>query len=159
MNINFNDFATGVTQWCEQRSPFFRDLWVLHGGWEAWIQADLAAFLLKKNTTYDILREQSVYQNNRQKVDWLFNDSGMEIQKILIELKAQSFRNAQNFIPGMQSDIDKLRENNVKFEYLNSQKGAMGIYFDNDARNWMLENNFVEVFNNNDVGCGIRRLN
>lgn len=158
MILDFNTFATLVVDWCELRQNQFKLMFPLKGGWEAWTQADWAAFALNQNSTYDILREQAIYANPNQRVDWLLNDNAATIQKIAIELKCQSFENRNVFTTGLQADIDKLQQGNLKPAYQGCQTGVMGIYFEESARNWVLANGFIEVFNNSDVGCAIKRL-
>lgn len=159
MTIYFDNFANEILQWCTTAAGRFKMFWPLKGGWEAWVQAEVAAYLLHQNSAYDVLREQPIYQNGRQSVDWLLNDSSMSVvNKIAIELKCQSLGNSQAFIQGVQHDIVKLNIGNLKPEYQNCQRGMMVIYFDSQARDWVLQNNFVEIFNNNEVGCAMRRL-
>ncbi len=158
MILDFNTFATLVVDWCEYRQLEFSKLFPLKGGWEAWTQADWAAYALSQNSTYEILREQPIYTNAYQRVDWLFNNDAATVQKVAIELKCQSFENQNTFIAGLQDDINKLQPGNLNANYVGCQRGVMGIYFEETARNWVLANGFIEVFNNGDVGCAIRRL-
>lgn len=158
MILDFNAFASYVVQWCEYRQNEFSRLFPLKGGWEAWAQADWAAYTLWQESTYDILREWPIYNNPNQRVDWLFNNSSPNVQKVAIELKCQSFENRNVFTAGLQADIDKLQQGNLNADYVGCQTGVMGIYFEEAARTWVLANGFIEVFNNGDIGCAIRKL-
>ena len=158
MNLYLQGFINATHDWCQQRANSFKYYWPLKGGWEAWVQADLAAYILSRDTTIDILREQPIYTNNRQRVDWLFNDNATEIEKLAVELKCQSFDNRNAFISGLQDDIAKLQYNR-KNGYRNCQAVAMGICFESNARNWMLNNGFLEVYEDGEISCCILKLN
>jgi len=160
MTLTYDQYATYLINWCAIRGNDFKLYFPLKGGWEAWVQADYAAYVLAQNNTYDILREVGIYTNNYKRVDWLFNNDDVNVkEKIAIELKCQSFENRDAFIAGVQADIAKLAQNKLKAQFRNCQTGVMGIYFEEVARTWMLANQFVEVFQNGEIGCAIRKLN
>jgi hypothetical protein len=160
MILTFDEFAGYVTNWCEIRGKDFKLYFPLKGGWELWVQADFAAYVLAQNNTYDILREVPIYVNRYQRVDWWFNNADLTItNKIAIEIKCQSFENRDAFVAGVQADIAKLAQVKIKPMLRTCQTGVMGIYFENVARDWMLANNFIEVYNNGQIGCAIRKLN
>lgn len=159
MVITFDDFALSVKNWCASKGKDFKYYWPLKGGWEYWVQAEVAAYMISKDPTDDILREQHIFRNYRKKVDWLFNDSDPDPRAcIAIELKCQSFENQGNFIREVQKDILKLSRTNMYDGYKDCQKGVMGIYFEPKAQKWMKDNGFTEIHVGEDVGCAIRRL-
>ncbi|NER52623.1 MAG: hypothetical protein F6J92_39490 [Symploca sp. SIO1A3] len=160
MNITFDQFAGLVTEWANGKSAQFKFYYPLKGGWEAWTQAEVAAYILSKDSTIDILREWSIYQNNNQRVDWLFNNQDPTVgNKIAIELKCQSFENRNTFTNGLAADEAKLAQANLKAAYQGCQTGVMGISFEPTATNWMQANNYVLVFKNADIAIGIKKLN
>jgi hypothetical protein len=158
MTLTYAQYKDYLIEWCKARGATFKYFFPLKGGWEAWVQADYAAFVLSKNSAYDILREVAIYKNNYQRVDWLFNNNDVVAQKIAVEIKCQSFENHDSFIAGVGADIDKLAQDNLKLSFQTCQTGVMGIYFEEKARTWMLANEFTELFNNGEVGCAIRKL-
>ncbi|WP_118973301.1 hypothetical protein [Taibaiella koreensis] len=160
MTLTYDDYATFLINWCAIRGSEFKLYFPLKGGWEAWAQADYAAYVLAQNNTYDILREVAIYTNARQRVDWLFNNNDLDVKKKLaVEIKCQSFENRDAFIAGVEADIAKLAQNKIKLQFRTCQTGVMGIYFEDTARTWMLANNFTEIFVNGEIGCAIRKLN
>src|SRR3954469_9218286 len=95
--INTGQFTDAVRAWCTVRDQSFRFYWPVKGGWEGWIQVDLTAFIISQLPTLEILREQPIYRNNRQKVDLLINADQDPDNQIAVELKAQSFENRNAF--------------------------------------------------------------
>jgi hypothetical protein len=108
--ISTNDFVDAVKVWATLRDQSFKFYWPVKGGWEGWIQVDLTAFIISKIPTLEILREQPIYQNNRQRVDLLINADQVPSAQIAVELKAQSFENRNAFITGVVTDLDKFAD-------------------------------------------------
>jgi hypothetical protein len=106
--INVAQFVDAVNNWAAGRDSSFKYYWPVKGGWEGWIQVDLTAFILSKLPTLEILREQPIYKNDRQKVDLLINADEDPDDQIAVELKAQSFENRAAFIKQVVNDLDKL---------------------------------------------------
>lgn len=109
--IDLPAFVGYVKAWGQARQNDFKFMWPVKGGWEGWIQVDLTAFILSKNNTVDILREQHIYTNARKAVDLLINASDDPAKQIAVELKAQSFENRNKFVYGENSvwtDVNKL---------------------------------------------------
>jgi hypothetical protein len=97
----------------------------LKGGWEPWLQVELALALdktMKKNfgksCHVEVFREQPVYavleqgrERERQKTDImvrLVNLHDKSIRVLLIELKCQSASNRSNLATQVKKDIDKV---------------------------------------------------
>jgi hypothetical protein len=54
-------------------------------------------------------REQSIYEQPRQRVDLLINAPSADVKEwIPVEIKAESFQNHTNFIPGVLDDLAKI---------------------------------------------------
>lgn len=109
--IDLPGFLSFVKQWAQARQDNFKFFWPVKGGWEGWIQVDLTAYILARNTTVEILREQHIYTNERKSVDLLINATDDPAKQIAVELKAQSFENRGKFVYGANSvwtDVNKL---------------------------------------------------
>jgi len=161
MVITYDQYAAYLLNWCEYRGNEFRYYFPLKWGWEAWVQADYAAFVLRQDSTVDILREESIYTDPYQRVDLLINNNAPAVpQKIAIEIKCQTFLGRNTFVNGIASDISKLAQNKISTPYFRGcQTGVLGLYFTEEARVWMRANNFIEIYSNTNVACGIRKLN
>lgn len=160
MTLTYDQYAERLLAWCEFRGDSLRNYFPLKGGWEAWVQADYAAFVLAWNSTVDILREVPVYVNNRQRCDWLFNNTDPTVtQKLVIEIKCQSFDNRDAFTAGVGEDIAKLNQNNINNYFRTCQTGVLAICFSPEALTWLETHNFFIIYNNTQVACGIRKLN
>jgi hypothetical protein len=108
--LTVDRFEQRLHAWATERSDRFQFLWPLKGGWEGWIQVDVMAFLLARYGTDDVLREQSIYSNAKQRVDLILNMDAMEDRsRIPVEIKAQSMDNRDAFVPGVHKDMLKLR--------------------------------------------------
>jgi hypothetical protein len=65
------------------------------GGWEKWLQTELAIWIVQKDSTYDVWRERHVYIDNQYSVDFLFNDDSEHGSiPLLVELKCQTHNSA-----------------------------------------------------------------
>lgn len=159
MTLSFDQFRTFLEAWALYRRDEFQYYFPLKGGWELWVQADYAAYVLRQDSTYDILREVPIYTDPYQKVDWLFNDQDTDkTKRIAVEIKCQSFNNWQAFVPGIEDDINKLQQSRIKTQFKTCTTVVMGIYFENEARLWMKSNGFNEIFINGQIGIAIRKL-
>ena len=160
MKITVKEFATYVNSWAGARGSDFKYYLPLKGGWEAWTQADLAAYILSKDSTVDILREQMIYQG-QQKVDWLINNGDpTKADRIAVELKCQSFENQSGFVKGLDNDEKKLDQNNLNSNYKGCQTIVMGIAFESNAFEWMKKNGYTTAtYDNGEVAIGLKQLN
>lgn len=109
--ITVDQFIDHVIAWAQDRAVQFKFNWPVKGGWEGWIQVDLTAYLLNIDSAYEILREQPIYADPRQRVDLLLNASMGGDCVIPVEIKAESFENRMGpFISGTKNDIRKLND-------------------------------------------------
>lgn len=134
--LSYDGFLAKTRAWAGSRNTSFQYYWPVKGGWEGWIQVDLTANILSHESTIDILREQPVFENPRQLVDLLLNAEAPAAQ-VLVEIKAQSFQNHANFVPGVQEDIEKLshRDN----EHRRSDCVVLAVAFSREARDGVLQ--------------------
>ena len=126
--LSIDEFLEYVEEWMIANEAAIAKMWPQAGGWEAWAQAEITAFLLKKNSAYDILREQHVFQKAKKACDFLLNGHSAVKDKVIVELKCQSFGNYKNFTKGLVDDTKKLIKD-VKKEYSRSSLLVVGIYF------------------------------
>ncbi len=150
------DFKQLLQQWCELNNDQFNLYWPLIGGWEPWVQASYAAFVIHAYPTTNILREQHIYQNTFQRVAWLANDTAMEItHTIAAEIKCQSTENRNNFTAALDNDLSKMDETNIAPKYKGCVRICAGIAFENRARQWMLDHGFTPVSETKEISCQI----
>ncbi|MHC4739889.1 MAG: hypothetical protein ACYS9Y_13365 [Planctomycetota bacterium] len=126
--ITYQEFFGYLEEWIAVNESKIASMWPQKGGWEGWAQAEIKTFIVGKDSTYDILREQHVYTSHRESVDFLLNDSFPVSQKAVIEFKCQSFENYKNFKKGLENDINKLT-NELKPSYKGAVLFSIGIYF------------------------------
>ncbi len=118
MPLSLTDFSAYLGAWAQKYENQFKLYYPLKGGWEAWVQTSVAGYIINDNSTIDILREQLIFYGTQQKVDWLLNDADQSVtNKIAIELKCQSIENQKNFTSGLEADIAKLADANLKVAY------------------------------------------
>lgn len=159
MVLTYDQYASYLIDWCNDRGPTFKYYFPLKGGWELWVQADFAAYVLAKDSTYDILREVQIYKDVYQRVDMLFNENApLVTDKIAIEIKCQTFLSQNDFIAGVGADIAKLAQPKLKVQFQTCQTGVLGIYFTQQAHDWLVTNNFTIIYNYGEVGCAIKKL-
>lgn len=136
--INTKNFLANTLEWKKLRHDQFQYNWPLKGGWEGWIQVELMAYFLRMNGTQNILREQPIYINPQNRVDLLVNADEAFNMRIPVEIKAQSFNNASEFVPGVQNDLTKVSENRQP-SYTQCECIVMGMCFDNSAIKALLD--------------------
>ncbi len=160
MPLSATNFGSYLGAWGQMFANQFKLYYPLRGGWEAWVQASVAAFIINDNSTVDILREQMIFYGSQQKVDWLLNDSDERVtRKIAIELKCQSFENQKRFTSGLDGDIAKLAQANLKEDYRGCKTVVVGVSFTQDAADWMRDNHFNNRLKTGDIAIGMLTLN
>ena len=126
--LSYQEFLDYVEMWVVENETKIAKMWPQKGGWEGWAQAEIKSFILGKNSTFDILREQHVYTSGGKTADFLLNDSSPVGKKVVVELKCQSFENYKNFKAGLENDISKLIKE-LKPSYSGAALLVIGIYF------------------------------
>lgn len=160
MTITYDQYAELLIRWCKFRGDSLKNYFPLKGGWEAWVQADYAAYVLEWDSTVDILREVPIYKNGRQRVDWLFNNTDPAVaKKMAIEIKCQSFDNRDAFTAGVAADALKLAQDNLNPAFQTCQTGVLALFFTEEAGRWLESKKFIVIYNNKEVGCAILKLN
>lgn len=127
----WNTFGATMQPWLNGR--FINTLPYVFGGWEAWIQADLVAYLNLKQgsnpqTMFDIERESSIPYNNGARCDWLINRNTVDQlhPPIIVEIKAQTpAGTGAGFLSGVRGDIAQLAAANLAPGYTNATRIAL----------------------------------
>jgi len=125
--LTVDQFATLTVEWAKARNSQFKYNWPVKGGWEGWVQVDLTGYILAMVPTAEILREQPIYTEGRR-VDLLLNDTLPGKDQIPVEIKAESFENRANFIPGLLQDLTKINDGRIP-AYRESTCVALAIPF------------------------------
>ena len=160
MPLSLTDFSAYLGAWAQKYENQFKLYYPLKGGWEAWVQTSVAGYIINDNSTIDILREQLIFYGAQQKVDWLLNDADQSVtNKIAIELKCQSIENQKNFTSGLEADIAKLADANLKVAYRGCRRAVVGICFTSDALQWMGTKNFKILHKTDETAIGLAPLN
>lgn len=89
--------------------PFFSQ-----GGWEGWLQVELATFFLEAQ--YDVVREQKAYDNSK-KADLVFNTLTAQSPEIVVEIKCESI-----YIEKVDAFLSKIHEDERKLSTLPEHK-------------------------------------
>lgn len=156
MSLSLGEFSAYMGKWAEKYRNDFHLYYPLKGGWEAWVQASVAGYIINADSTIDILREQLIFYGSQQKVDWLLNDNDHSVaNKVAIELKCESFENRSKFVSGLKGDIAKLADGKLKPDYRGCQTAVVGLCFTNAALQWMVDNKFKILDRSEDTAIGL----
>lgn len=115
--FSVDDISRYVSEWFKQKLTTDMIPYLSQGGWEGWVQVELAMFCGMLD--FDIQREQKIYGDDRSRVDLLFNNlffqpdnnqAHDDLKRIAVEIKCQSvYYDTSGFINAVNSDICKLR--------------------------------------------------
>jgi hypothetical protein len=160
MPLSLTNFAAYLGSWAQDYEGQFKLYYPLKGGWEAWAQTSVAGYIIQADNTIDILREQMIFDGTQQKVDWLLNDNEQLVtHKIAIELKCESLENRKNFASGLEADIAKLIDANLKENYRGCRRAVVGLCFTPAALQWMGTKDFKILHKTGDTAIGLLPLN
>jgi hypothetical protein len=126
--ISLDEFLEYVEEWMTTNEAAIAKMWPQDGGWEGWAQAEIFRFIGEKNHAFDIGREKHCFTNNRKGCDFLLNDSSALKNKVIVELKCQSFSNYKRFAKGLSDDTTKLIKD-LKPAYVGANLLIIGMYF------------------------------
>ena len=151
-----------IQTWIDQRLTPNSIPFLSQGGWESWVQVELAMFCTVNEV--DVQREQKIYGDNSSKVDLLFNDTLIPInenltsnnrKRIAVEIKCQSvYYNEQTFFNAVKNDIRKLRNLDTNVY----DKCMLLFIIDEGAYNHFIKQNFKLIHQNNNVAALIITL-
>lgn len=159
--MNYEQFINYLSGWCAYRADFFKYLWPLKGGWEAWVQADFAAYIISTESFFpdiETIPIQREYPINNQRIDLFFGQAPEN--GLFVEIKCQSFGNWDNFKTGLTDDANKLVELQNVAAQSNVQiaTALIGIGFEQIALENMLSQGFQLVHFSNEVVCGVLQV-
>ncbi|MFN7112212.1 MAG: hypothetical protein ACK4M2_11295 [Brevundimonas sp.] len=129
MPLSPRDFLDLVQAWAGANVPRIRNVWPLQGGWEAWAQAEIAAFVNADDRPTWIMRESRAYPDN-SRADFLVNDpfQNEATDEIVVEMKCESLGNWDAFVDGLRYDVYKL-QGDLGMGLNPAQRMVLGIFF------------------------------
>lgn len=129
MPLSPRDFLALVQAWAGANVARIRNVWPLQGGWEAWAQAEIAAFVNADDRPTWIMREPRVYPDNAR-ADFLVNDpfQNEATDEIVVEMKCESLGNWDAFVEGLRYDVYKLN-GGLRLDLAPAHRMALGIFF------------------------------
>ncbi|NPU10098.1 hypothetical protein HL667_01075 [Bradyrhizobium sp. 83012] len=136
--MNEKEFCEGLLAWANDRGIAGLQLVTAldDGGYEAWLQADLAGYL-KAKYKGQVAREQSVYRQESWRVDLLLNPELLTKYQILVEIKAQTAKqSAPTFMSEVEKDLKKLDEGRRNI-YVNSGAFMLAVTIEKSADDGM----------------------
>jgi hypothetical protein len=149
--ISLYTFRTEMFNYAAQNYQKFKYFWPLGGGWEAWVQAEVAAYIVQKDSTYEIAREPRELYNNTQVPDWGLNLQMGGSERIAVELKCQRGRDldGKTFVNEIRSDAQKLNAGNLP---QGVKKLVVGIYYSVGAFDGIRQLHTLTPQNHNQYG-------
>jgi len=144
--MSFEEFLELVAAWVVEKEKEISFMWPQKGGWEKWAQSEIFSYINSKRPSADIMREQPVYGSAKKSADFLLNNGNHVNEKVIVELKAQSFENYKNFVPELKKDTAKLIKE-LHPSYNGSALVVLGFYFTNVTQ-------FPDYFSYRAIGKG-----
>ncbi|KAF7508645.1 hypothetical protein GJ744_009037 [Endocarpon pusillum] len=92
------DTAQDIYYWAKSKRNEIELAFNMKGGWEAWLQVELALWLGTKPNVASVMREQHVYTDGSQAVDLIVTNTN-DVRN-MIELKCESINQDCNIING-----------------------------------------------------------
>ncbi|MGF6307864.1 hypothetical protein ABIB82_001905 [Bradyrhizobium sp. i1.8.4] len=126
--LSADQFIGLVKAWRASKTRELNTCWTTKGGWEGWAQCDLAIMLLFQNSTYEVEREMTSVYAGRDRPDFVINNSKSGHQRIIVELKCESFNNIDNFVKGLNDDVAQLAQKNLVGDYKNATRLSLGLF-------------------------------
>jgi hypothetical protein len=126
--MTWKEFLDLIIAWATANEKHIKVMWPQKGGWEEWAKPEIFKYVTDRHPAVSLLREQSVFNNSRMEADFLLNDDKQVGQKVIVEMKAQSFNNFTNFTTEVKKDIKKLI-GEIKPAYDGSTLMVIGFYF------------------------------
>jgi hypothetical protein len=126
--MSWKEFLDLIIAWATTNEQEIKIMWPQKGGWEEWAKPTIFKYVTNQYPAVNLLREQPVFNNPRKDADFLLNDDRQVGEKVIVEVKAQSFNNYTNFTTEVKKDIKKLT-GEVKPSYAGSTLMVIGFYF------------------------------
>lgn len=157
MEITVNHMADQIKEWCKSDSKSFIDFQVPEKKMKTMVAQELSS--LFNNASGNRVKENQIVFESSDYIDLLFNpEADQPSNKILAEITCESVENSDFYEEHINQQIEKLTKSNIIAEYKGATKCIISLYFDITTRNFLHENNFIEIFNDLEIGCAIKRL-
>lgn len=158
MSVTLDAIANIFYQWCEHDSEVLRKYFAFKGGLNQIARESFMTFVKPHHTGISVRTNQPVYRF-LDEVDWVFmSDDTMDRPEIVAELTCESMENSDKFEHEIEKNILKLKKENLKEEFKNATRCVISLYFDVDKREYLHSKDFIEIFNNFEIGCAILRV-
>ncbi|KAG7086880.1 hypothetical protein E1B28_002800 [Marasmius oreades] len=105
-----NGIMNEIVRWGNANGDKISEAYGFIGGWEGWVQVELAIAFKKAFPGITISREDAVYQGNNQRSDILFTTRNPTLFTNMLELKCETSRagGAAAFAAAAQADCTKV---------------------------------------------------
>lgn len=158
MEITIDNIASKIMNWCSSGELTKEDLLSKETDFEQKALSNINAIFNMHSDIELVKNGERVYEPFGE-VDMLFNPFSTEPEKrILAEIICESLEENSLYEQRISQEINKLRSDNLKGEYKNANKYLISFYHDVSKRNFLHENDFIEIFNNLDIACAIKRI-
>jgi hypothetical protein len=127
-SLSTDQFIKLVQSWLGSKTRELNTCWTTKGGWEGWAQCDLAIMLLHENSAYEVEREMPSVYGSANQPDFVINNGKRGHERIVVELKCESFNNIDNFVKGLNIDVAKLAQKNLAGDYKNATRLSLGFF-------------------------------
>lgn len=158
MELTIDHIASEIMCWCANDANSFKDYWNTQDGWERKAMEDFKNLFNKQDGKLLVKDNEQVY-NSSDRVDLFFNPEALNPEKrILAELICDAAETSDNYKKKIDSEIKKMNKENLKDEYKDSTKYLISMYHNLNTRKYLHGKDFIEIFNNLEIGCAIKRI-
>jgi len=158
MELTIDHIASEIMCWCAKDSNSFKNYLNVQDGWERKALEDIKNLFNKQSGKLMVKDYEPVY-NSTDKVDLYFNPNTLNPEKrILAEVICEAAESTEKYNKKIGYEIKKLDKENLKDEYKDATKYLISMYHNLYNRSFLHENNFIEIFNNMEIGCAIKRI-
>jgi len=158
--VTVDHIARALINWCDFEASNFQKQRNNKGGWEGWAHQQFVNYLKVNEHEVHVNQQQPVYKSSdSDSIDLIFNPlADNPKDRIMAELTCESNENRENFEEYVSKNIEKLSNENLKTDFQETTRFIISIYFNNEIRNKLRNKEFIEVFNNLEIGCALKRV-
>jgi hypothetical protein len=158
MSVSLDEIAKALSDWCYQDGHRLRNYFAHQGGWETEAYWEFSNFLVPEKAKFKVVTNQPIFDSD-ENVGWVFTEPlNHKDPKIVAELACESIENHQDFEKQVEKNIKKLSGENIKNEFKDATKCIISLYFNIEKRNFLHKNDFIEIYNDLEIGCAIKRI-
>jgi len=147
--MDWTEFVKFVKAWALANEQRIAKMWPQKGGWEEWAKTEVFSEIGQQLPNVTMLREQHCWGDKRA-ADFVLNVAGKPDEMVVVEFKAQSFENYQNFLPGVKKDVQKLTAG-LTPKYAKATLLVVGLYF-TEYKNHIPNYFSTEVIGKGEIG-------